>query len=154
MSENYSGGENSDSPRGPRGDREGRDGRDERGPGGRRGGFLGGTRRRKKACPFCHDKGEGRITYKSADRLKRFLSDRGKIVPRRAAGTCAKHQRYLTTLIKRARFMALLPYVTFERTREGGREGRDREGGRDRDGGRYGHDRDGGRYSQDKDGGQ
>ena len=128
---------------------EGREG------GGRRGGFLGGMRRRKKTCIFCHAKGEERLTYKSGDRLKKYLSDRGKILPRRAAGTCAKHQRLLTVIIKRARYMALLPYVTYERSRDGGREG-----GRDRDGyGRrdYGRDRDGGRdrdYSGDREGGR
>lgn len=120
--------------RGERGERRERfDRGGDRGEGGRgRPGFLGGMRRRKKTCPFCYDKekGENLLTYKNADRLKRYLSDRGKIVPRRVAGTCAKHQRLLTTLIKRARFMALLPYVTFERLEKGGREGRDY---RDRD---------------------
>lgn len=72
-------------------------------------GYLGGTRRRKKTCPFCHEK--EKIDHKSGDRLRRFLSDRGKIVPRRIAGTCAKHQRHLTILIKRARYMALIPYA-------------------------------------------
>ncbi|RMH60009.1 MAG: 30S ribosomal protein S18 [Candidatus Hydrogenedentota bacterium] len=78
-------------------------------------------RRKKKTCPFCHDRVLGALDYKAVDRLKRFLTDRGKIVPQRVAGTCAKHQRRLTVLIKRARMMALLPYVgSFQR------EGRER----------------------------
>lgn len=52
------------------------------------------------------------IDYKDTQRLRRYLSERGKIVPRRVTGTCARHQRQLTTAIKRARHLALLPYVT------------------------------------------
>lgn len=117
--ENHShGGPRPDRPSGPRG--EGRLRRDGDGPGMGRGraGFLAGNRRRKKTCPFCHDKGEVKFDYKQADRLKKYLSDRGKIVPRRVAGTCAKHQRLLTTMIKRARIMALLPFVSYERDRK------------------------------------
>ena len=65
---------------------------------------------KKKVCQFCVDKVEC-IDYKDVARLKRFSTEKGKIVPRRASGTCAKHQRELATSIKRARQMALLPYV-------------------------------------------
>jgi len=61
-------------------------------------------------CAFCTDKIDI-IDYKRPDRLRRFLSDRGKIKPRRRTGTCAKHQRRLAVAIKRARHLALLPYV-------------------------------------------
>lgn len=66
---------------------------------------------RKKVCSFCVDKIHD-IDYKDVAKLRRFLSDRGKIVPRRVTGTCARHQRQLTLAIKRARHVALLPYVT------------------------------------------
>lgn len=66
-------------------------------------------RPRKKVCTFCADK--VKIDYKDVNRLKRFISDRGKILPRRSTGTCAKHQRELTIAIKRAREMALIPFV-------------------------------------------
>ncbi len=66
-------------------------------------------RRRKKICSFCVDKVET-IDYKSVEKLKRFLSERGKILPRRISGNCASHQRQLTKAIKRARNIALLPY--------------------------------------------
>ena len=68
-------------------------------------------RSRRKVCAFCADKIE-MIDYKDTQRLRRYLSERGKIVPRRVTGTCARHQRQLTTAIKRARHLALLPYVT------------------------------------------
>ena len=64
-------------------------------------------RRRKKVCVFCADK-NAVIDYKDVNRLKKFVSERGKILPRRITGTCAKHQRALTVAIKRARHM---PYV-------------------------------------------
>mgnify|MGYP004475512027 CR=1 FL=1 len=67
-------------------------------------------RRRKKVCTFCVDKVE-HIDFKDSVKLKRFLSERGKILPRRTTGTCAAHQRQLTVAIKRARHIALLPYV-------------------------------------------
>ncbi|MEG1972375.1 MAG: 30S ribosomal protein S18 [Oscillospiraceae bacterium] len=66
---------------------------------------------RKKVCSFCVDKIHD-IDYKDVAKLRRFLSDRGKIVPRRVTGSCARHQRQLTLAIKRARHIALLPYVT------------------------------------------
>lgn len=68
-------------------------------------------RPRRKVCAFCADKIE-MIDYKDVPRLRRYLSERGKIVPRRVTGTCARHQRQLTTAIKRARHLALLPYVS------------------------------------------
>lgn len=64
---------------------------------------------RKKICSFCVDKVQY-IDYKQGDRLRRFITERGKILPRRISGNCAKHQRQLTTAIKRARQIALLPY--------------------------------------------
>ena len=70
-----------------------------------------GGRRRRKVCTFCVDKVDS-IDYKDTAKLKRYMSERGKILPRRMTGTCAKHQRQLTTAIKRARHLALLPYVT------------------------------------------
>lgn len=71
--------------------------------------FRGNVRRRKKVCAFCAEKVEY-IDFKNADKLKKYVSERGKILPRRVMGTCAKHQRELTTAIKRARQVALLPY--------------------------------------------
>lgn len=65
---------------------------------------------RKKVCHFCVDRVEF-IDYKDVARLRKFVSERAKILPRRVTGTCAKHQRALTTAIKRARQVALLPYV-------------------------------------------
>ena len=67
-------------------------------------------RRRKKVCSFCVDKVE-HIDFKDTAKLGRYLSERGKILPRRTTGTCAAHQRQLTVAIKRARHIALLPYV-------------------------------------------
>lgn len=78
-----------------------------------RGGGGAGNRRRfvarRKVCAFCSDK--QLPDYKDVKRLQRFISERGKILPRRRTGTCAKHQRALTTSIKQARHMALLPFV-------------------------------------------
>ena len=67
-------------------------------------------RGRRKVCAFCVDKVE-KIYYKDTARLRKFTSDRAKILPRRVTGTCAYHQRELTTAIKRARHVALLPYT-------------------------------------------
>ncbi len=69
----------------------------------------GGRRPRKKVCVFCADK-NAVIDYKDTARLRKFISERAKILPRRVTGTCAKHQRELTTAIKRARVIALLPF--------------------------------------------
>jgi small subunit ribosomal protein S18 len=80
--------------RGERGDREQR-----------------GGRKRRKVCSFCVDKVE-HIDYKDLPRMRRFVSERGKILPRRVSGNCARHQRQLTLAVKRARCIALLPFVT------------------------------------------
>jgi small subunit ribosomal protein S18 len=64
---------------------------------------------RKRICSFCADKTE-KIDYKDINKLKKYVNDRGKILPRRISGNCSKHQRELTTAIKRARQVALLPY--------------------------------------------
>lgn len=66
---------------------------------------------RRKVCQFCVDKVEF-IDYKDVAKLRRFVSERAKILPRRVTGTCAKHQRELTVAIKRARHIALIPYTT------------------------------------------
>jgi small subunit ribosomal protein S18 len=68
------------------------------------------TRKRRKVCIFCEEKNKA-INYKDINTLKRFVSERGKILPRRITGNCAKHQRALTISIKRARHIALLPYT-------------------------------------------
>ena len=67
--------------------------------------------KRRKVCAFCADKADF-IDYKDVAKTRRFLSERSKILPRRMTGICAKHQRALTEAIKRARVMALLPYIT------------------------------------------
>ena len=67
-------------------------------------------RTRKKVCQFCADKSQ-EIDYKDVEKLKRFVSEKGKILPRRVTGTCALHQRKVTEAIKRARTIALLPYT-------------------------------------------
>jgi small subunit ribosomal protein S18 len=84
-----------------RGNRGGRDGRD--------GGKGGKVFFKKKVCRFCTQK--LKIDYKEGDALRRFITERGKILPRRITGTCAKHQRALALAIKRARVIALLPFV-------------------------------------------
>ena len=68
------------------------------------------NRRRKKVCTFCADKID-HIDYKDINRLKKCVSDRAKIMPRRISGACAKHQRQITVAIKRARHVALMPYI-------------------------------------------
>lgn len=70
-----------------------------------------GNRKRRKVCAFCVDKVEY-IDYKDIAKLRKYMSERAKILPKRATGTCAKHQRALTEAIKRARQVALLPYVS------------------------------------------
>ncbi|MCR6545547.1 30S ribosomal protein S18 [Dehalobacterium formicoaceticum] len=89
-----------DSERGERGERGGRGGRGNR-----------GRRGRKRVCSFCVDKVQS-IDYKDVGKLKKYVTERGKILPRRISGNCAKHQRGLTLAIKRARNIALLPYAT------------------------------------------
>jgi small subunit ribosomal protein S18 len=76
----------------------------DRGPGARK-------RSRRKICSFCVEHVEY-IDYKEVSRLRRYLSERAKILPRRVTGTCARHQRALTLALKRARAIALLPYTT------------------------------------------
>ena len=66
---------------------------------------------KKKVCMFCADKALV-IDYKEADKLKKFVSEKGKILPRRVTGLCAKHQREVTLAVKRARHIGLLPYTT------------------------------------------
>ncbi|MBQ4259555.1 MAG: 30S ribosomal protein S18 [Lachnospiraceae bacterium] len=68
-----------------------------------------GIRRRKKVCVFCGK--DNVISYKDTAKLRKYVSERGKILPRRITGNCAKHQRALTSAIKRARHVALMPYV-------------------------------------------
>src|SRR5512142_2527134 len=82
----------------------------DRGDRGDRGGPGGARRPRRRVCSFCVEKVQ-RIDYKDVGRIRRYISERGKIDPRRKSGTCAKHQRMLTAALKRARFMALLPYT-------------------------------------------
>ena len=77
------------------------------------GGRRGGRAKRRKVCYFTSN-GITHIDYKDVDLLKKFVSERGKILPRRVTGTSAKYQRMLTTAIKRARHMTLLPYVKEE----------------------------------------
>lgn len=69
----------------------------------------GGPRRRPKFCFYCVEKQE-KVDYKDVEKLRKYISERGKIIPRRVTGNCARHQRLLTEAIKRARYMALLPY--------------------------------------------
>ena len=72
-----------------------------------------GRRGKKRICSFCVDKADS-VDYKDVPLLRRYISDRGKIMPRRSSGTCAKHQRRLTVAIKRAREIALVPFVVGE----------------------------------------
>ena len=69
------------------------------------------ARKKKKVCQFCQDKVE-HIDYKDVARLRKCVSERAKILPRRITGTCAKHQRQLTVAIKRARHIAIMPYIS------------------------------------------
>jgi small subunit ribosomal protein S18 len=94
-------------PRHDRGMESQMDGRDGEDRGGR--GIKGKLFFKKKVCKFCTQK--LKIDYKEVDVLRRFITERGKIVPRRMTGTCAKHQRVLAAAIKRARIIALLPFV-------------------------------------------
>ncbi len=72
---------------------------------------MRGRKPKKKVCAFCVEKAES-IDYKDVAKLRRYISDRAKILPRRITGTCAQHQRQLTEAIKRARHIALLPFTT------------------------------------------
>jgi small subunit ribosomal protein S18 len=93
----YGGGRGGDRDRGDRDDRGGEEG-------GRRG--FG----RRKVCRFCADKAL-KVDYKDQGQMKYFLTERGKIIPRRISGNCAKHQREVATAIKRGRMLAILPYT-------------------------------------------
>lgn len=73
--------------------------------------FRQNNRRRKKVCMFCQEKATY-IDYKDTAKLRKYISERAKILPRRISGTCAMHQRQLTVAIKRARHLALLPYTS------------------------------------------
>ena len=73
--------------------------------------FRQNNRKRKKVCQFCAEKID-HIDYKDTARLRKYVSERSKILPRRITGTCAKHQRQVTIAVKRARQIALLPYVS------------------------------------------
>ncbi len=90
----------------------------------RKGGPASG---RRKPCPYCRDKVE-QVDYKDVSALRRFISDRGKIRSRRITGACRRHQNQIARAVKRAREVALLPYVA-----EGGSDHSERRGGRDRD---------------------
>jgi small subunit ribosomal protein S18 len=96
----YGGGRGGDRDRGDRGDR---------GEGGEEGGGRRGFGRRK-VCRFCADKNL-KVDYKDHGQMKYFLTERGKIIPRRISGNCAKHQREVATAIKRGRMLAILPYT-------------------------------------------
>ena len=93
-----------DGGRGDRGDRKG--GKGGKDKGGRKRGFA-----RRKVCRFCADKNV-RIDYKNPAAIKRLVTERGKIVPRRISGVCAKHQRGVALAVKRARHIALMPYAS------------------------------------------
>jgi small subunit ribosomal protein S18 len=95
----YGGGRGGDRDRGDRGDREGGE------EGGRGRGFG-----RRKVCRFCADKAL-KVDYKDQNQMKYFLTERGKIIPRRISGNCAKHQREVATAVKRGRMLAILPYT-------------------------------------------
>ncbi len=69
------------------------------------------NKKKKKVCQFCAEKAE-KIDYKDTVKLRKCISERSKILPRRITGTCAKHQRELTEAVKRARQMALIPYIS------------------------------------------
>ncbi|HEY7724576.1 MAG TPA: 30S ribosomal protein S18 [Anaeromyxobacteraceae bacterium] len=94
------------------GDRGERGERGERGDRGDRGGDEGGRRGfgRRKVCRFCADKA-AKVDYRDQGQMKYFLTERGKIIPRRISGNCAKHQRQVAVAIKRGRMLALLPYT-------------------------------------------
>jgi small subunit ribosomal protein S18 len=85
---------------------------------------------RRKSCPYCRDKVEF-VDYKDIATLRKFISERGKIRSRRITGACRRHQNQIATAVKRARELALLPYVADAREERGGRD-RDRERDRDR----------------------
>lgn len=100
---NRSGNQRND-PRGnQRGDQRGNQRRDQR---------TTGQLRKKRSCRFCENKATSYIDYKNEKRLQRFISEQGRIIPKRITGTCSKHQRMLVQAIKRARHLALVPFVS------------------------------------------
>ena len=117
----------SDGPRDSRPDRGDRDDRGDRGD--RGGGRRFGARRR--GCEFCIEK-IAQPDYKDVNLMRRYVTDRGKLEPRRKAGTCAKHQRLVAVAVKRARHMALLPYTSEHVRVSGVLGGRSASGGRGR----------------------
>jgi small subunit ribosomal protein S18 len=86
---------------------------------------------RRKSCPYCREKIE-QVDYKDLTMLRRFISDRGKIRSRRITGACRRHQSQIARAVKRARELALLPYVVEGADHRGGRGDRDRDRDRDR----------------------
>jgi small subunit ribosomal protein S18 len=93
---------------------------------------TGGGGGRRKSCQYCRDKVEF-VDYKDINALRKFVSDRGKIRSRRITGACRRHQNQIATAVKRAREIALLPYVGDTRESRDDRGGRDRDRDRDRD---------------------
>jgi small subunit ribosomal protein S18 len=91
----------------------------------------GPTSTRRKSCPYCRDKIE-QVDYKDLSMLRRMISDRGKIRSRRITGACRRHQSQVARAVKRARELALLPYVAVGSEHRGGRGDRDRDRDRDR----------------------
>ena len=87
---------------------------------------------RRKSCFFCKTHVD-EVDYKNVNELRRYVSEKGKIRSRRISGACRRHQRQVAVAVKRAREMALLPYVADGREERGGRDGRDRDRDRDRD---------------------
>jgi small subunit ribosomal protein S18 len=91
----------------------------------------GPTSGRRKPCPYCRDKVD-QVDYKDISALRRFISERGKIRSRRITGACRRHQSQVARAVKRARELALLPYVADGGSERGGRGDRDRDRDRDR----------------------
>lgn len=98
-------------PIGRTGSRDTRTGGPRGGPRGPRGSSRTQQIRKKRVCRFCESK-DTYIEYKNEKRLQRFISEQGRIIPKRITGTCSRHQRMLVQAIKRARHLALLPYVS------------------------------------------
>ena len=93
---------------------------------------MSGGPTRRKPCFFCKEKIE-EVDYKNVNQLRRYISEKGKIRSRRITGACRRHQAQVATAVKRAREMALLPYVAEGREERSERGGRDRDRDRDRD---------------------
>jgi len=91
-------------------DRDDRDDKGSRGKGGARGGGASGGFSRRKMCRFCADTAVD-LDYKNVSMLKHFITERGKLIPRRISGNCARHQRSLALAVRRARMIALIPFT-------------------------------------------